>query len=73
MKATVTATGPEFRDRRKKMGMTQERLAENFGMTRQTIASLEKDGKQVGRVYVLALMMLEADEELRVRDEDRIL
>ena len=60
MSELISMTGAELRKYRKeRLKMTQDELAQQLGVSRPTISSLEKRNGPVGRLYILAIVALE--------------
>jgi len=51
-------TGPEFKDARKSLGLTQPVLAENLDVTVRTIYNWENDGPTVMAVLSILFLMM---------------
>ena len=66
---TITRTpvqlGNSIRERRRKLGLTQEQLAEKVGVRQRTISDVESAG--AARVDTLLRMLVALDLELLVR------
>lgn len=60
----ASLTGPELLAWRKASDLTQEELAENLGVSRPTVSSLEATQGQIAKVYVLAVIALKLDPNL---------
>jgi DNA-binding XRE family transcriptional regulator len=60
----VSMTGPELQNWRKTMSLTQGELAENLGVSRPTVSSLEATQGQIAKVYALAVMALKLNPNL---------
>ena len=61
--------GNSIRERRRKLGLTQEQLAEKVGVRQRTISDVESAG--TARVDTLLRMFVALDLELLVRQRTR--
>ena len=66
---TPLQLGNSIRERRRKLGLTQEQLAEKFGVRQRTISDVESAG--AARVDTLLRMLVALDLELLVRPRTR--
>ncbi len=66
---TPLQLGNSIRERRRKLGLTQEQLAEKVGVRQRTISDVESAG--AARVDTLLRMLVALDLELLVRPRTR--
>jgi HTH-type transcriptional regulator / antitoxin HipB len=66
---TPLQLGNSIRERRRKLGLTQEQLAEKVGVRQRTISAVESAG--AARVDTLLRMLVALDLELLVRPRTR--
>jgi len=66
---TPLQLGNSIRERRRKLGLTQEQLAEKVGVRQRTISDVESAG--AARIDTLLRMLVALDLELLVRPRTR--
>ncbi len=59
--------GAKLRERRLSLGLTQERLAEHLGVTRNTIARWEREERAIPSYLDLALKTIEREKPRKRR------
>ena len=59
----MVMTADELKEKRIFLGMTQEKLANRFGLTERTIRNYENGATPIPRTFVMAFEAMELEEQ----------